>query len=176
LRGDDAATVLLHDPQHLGQQRHRRVDEVIAQQHREGLVSHVWFGDGDRVSQARGFALTDVVDLGHLREFADLLQLVELAASLEQRVQLGRPIEVILDRLLAPSRDDQDVGEPGADRLLDDELDRRRVDQRQHLLGHGLGGRQEPGAEAGGGDDGLAHLHGVTFMTDSIPKGRRVYA
>ncbi len=43
-------------------------------------------------------------------------------------------------------------------------------------LGSGFGGRQEPGAETGGGDDGLPHLHGVTFMTDSIPRGRRVYA
>ena len=46
--------------------------------------------------------------------------------------------------------------EAGGDGLLDDVLDRRLVDDRQHLLGSGLGGREEPGAEAGGGDDSLA--------------------
>ena len=45
---------------------------------------------------------------------------------------------------------------PAAHRLLDHVLDGRLVDDRQHLLGLGLGGRQEAGAEAGGGDDGLA--------------------
>jgi hypothetical protein len=35
-------------------------------------------------------------------------------------------------------------------------LDQRPVDHRQHLLRHGLGGRQEPGAEACGGENGFA--------------------
>ena len=45
---------------------------------------------------------------------------------------------------------------PGRDRLLDHVLDGRLVDDRQHLLRLGLGGREEAGAQAGGGDDGLA--------------------
>ena len=45
---------------------------------------------------------------------------------------------------------------PAAHGLLDHVLDGRLVDDRQHLLGLRLGGRQEPGAEPGGGDDGLA--------------------
>ena len=37
--------------------------------------------------------------------------------------------------------------------LLDDVLDDRLVQHRQHLLGRHLGARQEAGAQAGGGDD-----------------------
>ena len=45
---------------------------------------------------------------------------------------------------------------PACARLVDDMLDQRPVDHRQHFLRHGLGGRQEPGAEAGDGEDGFA--------------------
>ena len=48
---------------------------------------------------------------------------------------------------------------PGGDRLLDRVLDDRLVDERQHLLGLRLGGGQEPGAPAGGGEDGFADAH-----------------
>ena len=46
--------------------------------------------------------------------------------------------------------------EPGRDGLLDHVLDGGLVDDRQHLLGSGLGGRQEPGAETCSRDDSLA--------------------
>ena len=46
-------------------------------------------------------------------------------------------------------------GRPGAGGLLDDVLQGRAVDDRQQLLGHGLGGREEAGAHPGDGDDGL---------------------
>ena len=49
---------------------------------------------------------------------------------------------------------------PEADRLLDRVLDDRPVDERQHLLGDGLGRRQESGPEARGGQDGLSDAHG----------------
>ena len=44
---------------------------------------------------------------------------------------------------------------PAAHRLLDHVLDRRLVDDRQHLLGLALRRREEPRAEPGGGDDRL---------------------
>jgi hypothetical protein len=37
--------------------------------------------------------------------------------------------------------------------FVDDVLDQRPVDHRQHFLRHGLGGGQEPGAEPGDGKD-----------------------
>ena len=49
---------------------------------------------------------------------------------------------------------------PLLDGLLDHVLDGRLVDERQHLLGLGLGGGQEPGAEAGGRDHGFLDRRG----------------
>ena len=46
---------------------------------------------------------------------------------------------------------------PGGKGLLDAVLDDRLVDERQHLLGLGLGGRQEAGAQTRDGKDGLAN-------------------
>jgi len=45
--------------------------------------------------------------------------------------------------------------EAGRDRLLDDVLDRRHVDDREHLLRHRFGGREESGSQAGSGNDGF---------------------
>jgi hypothetical protein len=47
------------------------------------------------------------------------------------------------------------VADAGGHRLFDDVLDRRLVDDGQHLFGHRLGGGKEPRAEARSGDDGL---------------------
>ena len=51
-------------------------------------------------------------------------------------------------------------------RLLHHVLDGRLVDDRQHLLRLRLGGGEEPGAQTGGGDDGLADVgHGARFYS-----------
>ena len=152
--------------EHLAEQRHRRVDQVVAEQHGERFAADVRFGDRDRMPEPPRLVLPHRVDLGELGELPDLLQLVELVAALEHRFELGRAVEVVLDRGLASSRDDQDVGETGTHGFLDHELDRRRVDQGQHLLGHGLGGRQEPRAQPCGRDDRLPHLHGRLLVRE----------
>ena len=82
---------------------------------------------------------------------------VELARLLERVLELEVAVEVVLDGALAAAGDDEDVGEPGRDRLLHHVLDRRLVDDRQHLLRLALRGREEPRAETGGGDDRLLH-------------------
>ena len=53
-----------------------------------------------------------------------------------------------MTRLVAAG-DEDEMLDAGFARLVDRVLDQRPVDDRQHLLGHRLGGRQEPGAEAG---------------------------
>ena len=116
----------------------------------------------DRVAEPERVALADVVDVGELGDVLHLLEQVVLALLLEVVLELEVAVEVVLDRALAAAGDDEDVGEPGPHRLLDHVLDRRLVDDRQHLLGLALGGRQEPGPEARGGDHRLLDAALVT--------------
>ena len=145
--------------QHLGQQRHRRMDQVIAQQHGERLVADVRLRHRHGVAQAERLLLPDGVDLGHLRDLPDRLELLELAFRFEELLELDAPVEMVLDGLLSAAGHDQDVLDPGAHGLLHDQLDRGGVDDRQHRLRLRLRGGQEARAEAGRRDDALAHLH-----------------
>ena len=71
-------------------------------------------------------------------------------------LEVVRDVEVVLDRVLALAGHDDDRGEARRHGLLDHVLDDRLVDERQHLLGLRLRGRQEAGAEPGGRKHGLA--------------------
>ncbi|BAQ46973.1 hypothetical protein Maq22A_c19550 [Methylobacterium aquaticum] len=64
---------------------------------------------------------------------------------------------MILDHRLAAAGDEDEVLDPGLAGLVDDVLDHRPVDDRQHLLGHRLGRREETGAEARDREDGFAN-------------------
>ena len=79
-----------------------------------------------------------------------------VALVAEDLLQLVVAVEVVLQRALVAAGDHEDVGEPGGDGFLDHILDRRLVDDREHLLGRGLGRGQEAGAQAGCRDDSLA--------------------
>mgnify|MGYP003345338993 CR=1 FL=1 len=76
------------------------------------------------------------------------LQLVALATLSERLFELEHQVEMILDDALVPPRDEDEVLDAGFLCLVDDVLDQRAVDDRQHLLGHGLGGGKEARAEA----------------------------
>src|SRR5690242_3253711 len=54
---------------------------------------------------------------------------------------------MILDRAFVAAGDKYHVGNAGGNRLIDCILDERLVDDRQHLFGARLGGRQEAGAQ-----------------------------
>ena len=95
-------------------------------------------GARDRVSEAERIALARVEDVRELGDRADLLQLVELPLRLEEVLELGRPVEVVLDRPLPAAGHHQDVGDAGPHRLLHHELDRRRVDTGSISLGVAL--------------------------------------
>jgi hypothetical protein len=135
------------------------VDDVVAEQDGERLVADVLLGHADGVAQPERGLLADVVDLGHVGDVPDHLQLVVVALVGEQLLQLDRAVEVVLDGLLASAGDDQDVLDPGPDGLLDHVLDGGLVDQGQHLLGLRLGRREEAGPEPGRRNHGLAYLH-----------------
>ena len=112
------------------------------------------------MAEAERLALPDVREVDHVRDLADLGELLALAARLEERLELDRDVEVILDGVLAAAGDEDDVVDARRDRFLDAVLDDRLVDERQHLLGLRLGGGQEAGAEARSGKHGFAHDRG----------------
>jgi len=61
---------------------------------------------------------------------------------------------------------DGQVRNARGDRLLDDPVDLRTVDDGQHLLGLLLRQGQEPRAQTGGGDDGF---HGTRLSLRALP-------
>ena len=63
---------------------------------------------------------------------------------------------MILDHALVAAGDEDEMLDAGVAGLVDHVLDQRPVDHGQHLFRHGLGGRQEAGAEPRNGKHGLA--------------------
>src|SRR3546814_18964072 len=78
-------------------------------------------------------------------------------------------VEVILDGGLAAAGDEDDLLDSGLTRLLHPVLDERLVDDRKHLLGDRLGGRQKARAESADGHDRLAN--GSCHETVSTSRG-----
>src|SRR5690349_1832937 len=92
---------------------------------------------------------------------------------------------MLLDGALASANHDEDVGDPTRDRLLNDVLDHRLVEDRQHFLRDRLADRQEARAVAGGRDhsfaDARAHADAEDFFRVTIcglhtttPSGLRI--
>ena len=80
----------------------------------------------------------------------------------ERALELELAVEMVLDDALVAAGDEDEMLDAGLARLVDHVLDQRPVDHRQHLLRHGLGGRQEPGAEPGDRENGFANgFHGL---------------
>ena len=100
------------------------------------------------------------------RSFCSSSQRLGLAAHLERVLELELAVEMVLDDALVAAGDEDEMLDAGLARLIDRVLDQRPVDDRQHLLGHGLGGRQEAGAETGDGKDGSADALGQVRSPD----------
>src|SRR5215813_4343518 len=88
-----------------------------------------------------------------------------LLAFAQRHLEFELAVEMILDdALVAPGHEDE-VLDAGLARLIHHVLDYRPVDDRQHFLRHRLGCRQEPGAEASDGEDGLANrFHAIAAI------------
>ena len=165
---------LLARRDHVGEHRGGLGHQVVAEEDGKRLVTHVAPGDADGVTEPLRFGLADVVDVGQLGDVAHL-GLLALTARLRQvELELERPIEVVFEGALPPPGDDEDVGDAGPDRLLDDVLDGRFVDEREHLLGLRFGRRKEPRAQPGRRDHRLPH-HRLTIPstdTAACPRAR----
>ena len=86
--------------------------------------------------------------------------LLAVPLLLQRPLQLQRAVEVVLHRPFSGGGHDDHLFQAGGGRLLHGVLDDWLVDERERLLRLRLGGREQPGAVAGGQDDRLAHAHG----------------
>ena len=135
---------------HLLDRRRLRIDHIVAEEHRERLVADQFARHQHRVAEAERLALAHVGKIDHVRDLADLGELIALAARLEKCLQFDRDVEMILDRVLAPTGDQDNGIGARRDRLLHAILDDRFVDQREHLLRLRLRGGKESRPESGG--------------------------
>ncbi len=108
------------------------------------------------MAKAERLALPHIREVDHVRDLADLGELFALATRFQERLELDRHVEMIFDGVLAPARDEDDIGDTGGDCLFDAVLNDWLVDEREHLLRLRLGRRKETGTQAGNGKDGLA--------------------
>ena len=94
-----------------------------------------------------------------------------LLALAQRALELELAVEMVLDHALVAAGDEDEMLDAGLARLVDDVLDQRPVDHRQHLLRHGLGGGQEAGAEPGDRENGFAdRFHDVADTVSVLPK------
>ena len=95
-----------------------------------------------------------------------------LLLSLQQcHFQFELAVEVILDDALVAAGDKDEVLNAGVAGLIDDVLNQRPVDHRQHLLWHGFGRRQEAGPEPGDGKHGFTNKFHVLLLGSKGGKG-----
>src|SRR5690606_17860103 len=121
----------------------------IGQDHGEGLVADQRTTTEDGVAQAFHLDLAGVGKGALVDQAADADQVLLLVGAPNLVFQLVADVEMVLQGALAATGDHGDLGQPGLECLLDAILDQRLVDDRQHLLGHGLGGRQKASAVTG---------------------------
>src|SRR5262249_17613861 len=99
---------------------------------------------------------------------------IGLSLALAQRhLELEGAVEMILDDALVAPGNENEMLDAGLPCFVDDMLDDGPVDNREHFLGHGLGGGQESGPQTGNGEDGFADsFHTACFMTRLLDEGR----
>ena len=125
------------------------------------------------VAEPEWLALANEVDVGKVGQFDHVGQLVGLPGPVEVVLQLEVAIEVIFEAALVPPRDDEDVVDTGLHGLLDDVLDGRAIDDRQHLLRLGLCRRKEPRPESCRRDARLRYhpfCHGCSSVDHVCPR------
>ena len=118
--------------------------------------THEGLGLQDRVSQSSWVALANKVEADACR-FVNQSEEVRFPFFLEVVFQFKVGIKVVFDGPFGLTSDHQDVLDARSQGFFDDELDGRFVNDGQHFLGQGLGGRQEAGSEARSWNDSLSY-------------------
>ena len=84
------------------------------------------------------------------------LQVGGLAALLQGHFEFELAVEMVLDHRFVATGHKDEMFDAGFPRLIHDMLDQRAVYDREHFLGHRLGGRKKPRAQAGHGENSFA--------------------
>ena len=133
---------------------------VIAQKNQEVLPCHSVGGRANGVAKALGLVLITEVDR-HTTRMGDGVGISILAALAKQVLERAIGLEIAQQLRLAGRGDDNGIVDLlGVECLLNDVLDDRLVEHRQHLFGRALGARQKTRAKTGGGDDCLHSIQG----------------
>ena len=144
----------------------------VGQQQCERLVPDQLARAPDRMAQAQRQLLAGEARGARSGQVAG--QGLEIGGALalrERALELELAVEMVLDHRLVAAGDKDEMLDPGLARLVDDVLDQRPVDHRQHLLRHRLGGGQESGAQPGDRENGFAdRLHDVADTVSVLPK------
>src|SRR5277367_5420755 len=160
LRGNHRALGLVEDFDHLLQAGSFGINDVVGEEHCERLVSHQFTRHEHGVAEAQRLFLADVGDVDHVRNRAHNLEQISLLALFEHLLQFVTDVEVILNCLLAPAGNDDDLVAAGSERLFHSVLNDGLVDYGKHFFGLGFGGGQEASAQSSGGKYGFANSHG----------------
>ena len=119
----------------------RAWNNYVAQQHGERLVPDKLLCHQHGVAEAQRFLLPRVAEVHHAADFAHQFRQIGFAFPFQETFQFRRRIEVVFDGVLSPAGHDNDVVNAGGDAFLDDVLDQRLVDHRQHFFWLRFGGR-----------------------------------
>ena len=160
---------------HLRQTAARVFHQHVRQDDGEGLITDQLARAPDGMAEAERRLLASEASAAGVGQVG--LQKLEFAllAALDQgNLKFELAVEMVLDHALVAAGDKNAVLDAGLPRLVDDVLNQRPVDYRQHFLGHGLGGRQKAGAETGDGENGFADMaHGAGKLVAEPGKRRR---
>ena len=137
----------------------RAIEDVVGKHHGERLVADRRARLQHRMAEAERMPLFGDRDPRRIVAAPDEFEDVAFAAFFEMALELRVGLEMIDDGGLAGADDEDDFLDARGDRLLDDDLDRRRIDHRQNFLGDHLGRRQHPRAHPGREDDRLFYFH-----------------
>ena len=117
------------------------------------------------MSQAQRLFLTHVGHVDHVGNLAYDLEQVVLAFFFEHLLQFVADVEMIFDRALAASSDNDDLVASGRHCLFHPILNDGLIDQRQHLFRLSFGGREKARTQSGSGENRFANSPDLAAVT-----------
>ena len=162
---DDVAAGLVVEFDHVLQAAAARHGDHVGQEQREGLFADEFARAPYGMAEAQRLLLPGKAGLtGQRLQALQLRQLVVFAALRQRVVQFELNVEMVFDDRLVAAGHEDEMLYAGFPRLVDDVLDDRSVDDRQHFFRDRLGGGEETRAETGDWKDCFADFfHAVNY-------------